>query len=107
MGEPVKIVDLARNLIRFSGFVPDEDIKIKYIGLRPGEKLYEEKMMDEEGLRQTSNKMIHICQPLVFNNDEFFNNLEDLMNKAYNNDPEIKYMVADIVGTYTVEKTKE
>jgi len=106
MGEPVKIVDLARNLIRFSGFVPDEDIKIKYIGLRPGEKLYEEKMMDEEGLRQTSNKLIHICKPLEFDNDEFFRNLEDLMVKSYNNDPNIKVMVADIVGTYTIDNAE-
>jgi len=106
MGEPVKIVDLARNLIRFSGFVPDEDIKIKYIGLRPGEKLYEEKMMDEEGLRQTSNKLIHICKPLEFDSDEFFRNLEDLMVKSYNNDPNIKVMVADIVGTYTIDNAE-
>lgn len=103
MGEPVRIADLARNLIRLSGLVPDEDIKIKYIGLRPGEKLYEEKLMDEEGLRKTANELIHICQPLEFDSDKFFNDLGGLMNKAYKNDSNIKYDVAEIVGTYTVE----
>ena len=70
MGEPVKILDLARNMIRLSGFVPDEDIKIEFTGLRPGEKLYEEILMDEEGLRHTPNKMIHIGNPIQFDEDE-------------------------------------
>ena len=66
MGSPVKIDTLARNLIKLSGFRPDEDIKIEYTGLRPGEKLYEEKLMAEEGLKKTDNKLIHIGQPIAF-----------------------------------------
>ena len=107
MGEPVRIADLARNLIRLSGYVPDEDIRIKYIGLRPGEKLYEEKLMDEEGLQKTANELIHICKPLEFDPDQFFKSLEDLMIKSYNNDPDIKQEVADIVGTYKVGNMEE
>lgn len=71
MGSPVKIDTLARNLIKLSGLVPDVDIKIEYTGLRPGEKLYEEKLMAEEGLKRTPNKLIHIGNPIPFDTAEF------------------------------------
>jgi len=83
MGSPVKIDTLARNMIRLSGLKPDVDIKIEYTGLRPGEKLYEEKLMAEEGLTKTDNKLIHIGRPIAFDNDEFLKNLEGLMEDAY------------------------
>ena len=83
MGQPVKIADLARNLIRLSGYVPDRDIEIKYTGLRPGEKLYEELLMDEEGLQATENELIHIGKPIEFDEKEFIKNLEDLYREAY------------------------
>ena len=81
MGSPMKIDTLARNLIRLSGFKPDVDIKIEYTGLRPGEKLYEEKLMAEEGLETTDNKLIHIGKPLAFNEEEFLEQLIDLMER--------------------------
>ena len=71
MGEPVKIVDLAENIIRLSGYTPYKDIDIKFIGLRPGEKLYEELLMDEEGLEATANNLRHIGKPLDINEDDF------------------------------------
>ena len=100
MGSPVKIDTLARNLIRLSGFKPDVDIKIKYTGLRPGEKLYEEKLMAEEGLKTTPNKLIHIGCPIPFDTNEFLSSLEGLMLAAYNNRRDIKERVAEIVTTY-------
>ena len=100
MGSPVKIDTLARNLIRLSGLKPDVDIQIKYTGLRPGEKLYEEKLMAEEGLRRTENDLIHIGCPIPFNADEFLANLGGLMQAAYNNSHDIKERVAKIVTTY-------
>ncbi len=100
MGSPVKIDTLARNLIRMSGFRPDIDIKIEYCGLRPGEKLYEEKLMAEEGLETTANELIHIGKPLEFKADEFFVQLSDLMKMAYRNDRSIRDKVAEIVTTY-------
>jgi len=100
MGSPVKIDTLARNLIRLSGLKPDVDIQIRYIGLRPGEKLYEEKLMAEEGLRKTENKLIHIGCPIPFDTDVFLGSLEGLMLAAYNNRPDIKDLVAGIVTTY-------
>ena len=100
MGSPVKIDTLARNLIRLSGYKPDVDIEIKYIGLRPGEKLYEEKLMAEEGLRKTENDMIHIGCPIPFDTDEFLQSLEQLMLAAYNNSRDIKERVAEVVTTY-------
>ncbi|MCR5665036.1 MAG: polysaccharide biosynthesis protein [Oscillospiraceae bacterium] len=90
MGEPVKIDTLARNLIKLSGFVPDVDIKIVYTGLRPGEKLYEEKLMAEEGLQTTPNKLIHIGHPIAFDEDEFFGRLPELLELAYNNREEAR-----------------
>ena len=100
MGSPVKIDTLARNLIRLSGLKPDVDIEIKYTGLRPGEKLYEEKLMAEEGLRKTENELIHIGCPIPFNTDEFLAGLDGLMRAAYNNSRDIKDRVAEIVTTY-------
>lgn len=100
MGSPVKIDTLARNLIRLSGFRPDVDIKIEYTGLRPGEKLYEEKLMAEEGLRKTDNKLIHIGSPIPFDTDQFLSQLEPLMEAAYANREDIRDTVADMVSTY-------
>ncbi len=103
MGSPVKIDALARNLIRLSGLKPDIDIKIEYTGLRPGEKLYEEKLMAEEGLRKTRNEKIHIGCPIPFDTDEFLDSLEPLMDAAYSNREDIRDLVADIVSTYHPE----
>ena len=100
MGDPVKIDTLARNLIKLSGFRPDVDIKIEYSGLRPGEKLYEEKLMAEEGLRRTDNKLIHIGNPIPFDADEFLEGLENLADAAYRNDPNIREAVRELVSTY-------
>ena len=100
MGSPVKIDTLARNLIRLSGFKPDIDIKIEYSGLRPGEKLYEEKLMAEEGLEKTSNERIHIGKPLSFDIDAFLGKVDELMEAAYKNKDDIREMVKEIVGTY-------
>ena len=100
MGEPVKIVTLARNLIRLSGYTPDVDIKIKYSGLRPGEKLYEEKLMAEEGLRKTKNELIHIGCPIPFDEDKFLEELDELLEAAYKNKDDIKERVKKVVTTY-------
>lgn len=100
MGQPMKIADLARNLIQLSGYVPDKDIEIKYIGLRPGEKLYEEVLMDEEGLQETENELIHVGKPIEFDEEEFIRNLKDLYKEAYAETKEMKYIVNKIVPTY-------
>ena len=100
MGEPMKIDTLARNLIKLSGLKPDIDIKIEYTGLRPGEKLYEEKLMAEEGLKTTPNRLIHIGCPIPFDSDEFLKQLEVLMDRAYENDEKIRDVVQEIVSTY-------
>ena len=100
MGVPVKIDTLARNLIKLSGYEPDVDIPIVYTGLRPGEKLYEEKLMDEEGLGKTPNSLIHIGCPIPFDTDKFLVDLAKLMHAAYENDDNIVSMVAEIVSTY-------
>lgn len=105
MGSPMKIDTLARNLIKLSGFKPDVDIKIEYTGLRPGEKLYEEKLMAEEGLRTTPNKLIHIGNPIPFDVGDFFIQLETLMALAYKNDEDsIRGYMKQIVTTYNYEK---
>lgn len=103
MGEPVKIDTLARNLIRLSGYTPDVDIKVTYTGLRPGEKLYEEKLMAEEGLTKTENKLIHIGKPIAFDMDEFLGELDGLMEAAYKNREDMKLRVKKIVTTYHPE----
>jgi FlaA1/EpsC-like NDP-sugar epimerase len=100
MGSPVKIDTLARNLIRQAGLKPDVDIKIEYTGLRPGEKLYEEKLMAAEGLRKTENELIHIGAPIRIDQDQLFKNIGILMNAAYANDDHIRELLIDIVPTY-------
>lgn len=101
MGSPVKIDTLARNLIRLSGLRPDVDIEISYTGLRPGEKLYEEKLMSEEGMRTTPNHLIHIGKPIHFDTDAFLRQLPFLMDAAYDGaDDRIRDMVAEVVPTY-------
>ncbi len=100
MGEPVKIDTLARNLIKLSGLKPDVDIQISYTGLRPGEKLFEEKLMEEEGLRTTSNQLIHIGSPISFDTEEFLVQLRQLMDASYEESNEIPEMIANIVKTY-------
>lgn len=104
MGSPVKIDTLARNLIKLSGLVPDVDIKIEYTGLRPGEKLYEEKLMAEEDLKRTPNKLIHIGNPIPFDTAEFRAQLEELMTAAYDNDDDIRTIVEKMVPTYIPKK---
>ena len=105
MGKPVKIYDLAQKLIRYKGFEPNVDIKIKITGLRPGEKLYEEILMDEEGLKETPNKLIHIGQPLEIDKD-FLEKLDSLIKSAYENKDDIKEKVAKIVTTYKITDNK-
>ena len=100
MGEPVKIVDLARNLILLSGHKPDEDIPIVFTGLRPGEKLYEEMLMEEEGLKDTENKLIHIGMPIKLDEDRFLMQLENLADYVVQEPADIRKWVQDIVPTY-------
>ena len=104
MGDPVKIDDLARNLIKLSGLTPDVDIDIKYTGLRPGEKLYEEKLMAEEGMQKTANKLIHIAKPIEMNVEKFFEDMKNLYELCYDNSEHIKDAVADMVDTYRFKK---
>ena len=104
MGKPVRIYDLAEKLIRYKGFEPDVDIKIEITGLRPGEKLYEETLMDEEGMKSTPNKLIHIGKPIRMNYEKFMTDLDELIKASYKNNDDIKDMVAKIVPTYTVDK---
>lgn len=100
MGSPVKIDTLARNLIKLSGMKPDIDIKVEYTGLRPGEKLYEEKLMAEEGLKKTRNELIHIGCPIPFEVETFLKELQTLMDMAYTNAEDIREKVAEVVTTY-------
>lgn len=104
MGNPVKIYDLAKRIIKYKGLEPDVDIKIKITGLRPGEKLYEEVLMEEEGLKSTPNKLIHIGKPIEFNEDKFLKDLDRLIKNAEKNKNDIKEQVAKIVDTYKVSK---
>ena len=103
MDSPVRIDTLARNLIRLSGFKPDVDIPIAYTGLRPGEKLYEEKLMAEEGLQKTENDLIHIGNPIRFDENAFLENLKALMQAAYANRENIRELVEQMVVTYHPE----
>ena len=100
MGEPMKIVDLARNLIKLSGYRVDEDIEIVFTGLRPGEKMYEELLMDEEGLRQTANKRIFIGRQIEFDVEAFEKQLEQLGEEAKQEATDIRPLIKEIVSTY-------
>lgn len=101
MGQPVKIYDLAVNLIKMKGYVPGKDIQIEIVGLRPGEKLYEELLMAEEGLQNTANELIYIGKPIAINNEEFFNNLNQLISDAEDNCKDIKERIKGVCDTYT------
>ena len=106
MGEPVKILDLAKNLIRLSGYKVDEDIKIEFTGLRPGEKLYEELLMDEEGLQNTENKLIHIGKPIEIDEMKFYAQLKELKEESKNESADIRPLVKAIVPTYVYNQKK-
>ena len=100
MGEPVKIDTLARNLIKLSGYEPDVDIPVIYTGLRPGEKLFEEKLMAEEGLKKTENRLIHIGKPVPFDVETFLGQLEKLAKASYENSDKIVQLVEEMVPTF-------
>ncbi len=106
MGEPVKIVDLAKNLIRLSGYVPNEDIMIEYVGLRPGEKLYEERLMEEENLTKTANDRISIAKPIEMEDEAFFECLSGLKDIVYEENEDIREILQKLVPTYNVTKVK-
>ena len=103
MGEPVKIVDLARNLILLSGHKPDEDIQIVFTGLRPGEKLYEEMLMKEEGMQETANKLIHIGKPIQMDEDKFLKQLEEIKEHVVEEPDDIREWVQRMVPTYSIQ----
>ena len=107
MGDPVKIDTLARNLIKLSGYKPNVDIQIEYTGLRPGEKLYEEKLMAEEGLQTTPNQLIHIAKPIAFDVKQFMDQIEILSEASYTNSSTIKQLVSEIIPTYHPEKKQD
>lgn len=107
MGEPVKILTLAENLIRLSGFRVGEDIKIEFTGLRPGEKLYEELLMDEEGMRDTANRMIHIGRPIELDEMEFFAQLKVLKDECRIENTDIRPLIRQIVPTYHYTEERE
>ena len=107
MGEPVRIDDMARNLIRLSGYTPDVDIMVEYTGLRPGEKLFEELLMDEEGLTGTANELIHIGRPIEMDDGWFKRKLRQLDEASYREEEHIKAIVSEIVPTYHYDKKEE
>lgn len=104
MGEPVRIYDLAVNMVKLSGLEPNKDIDIVVTGLRPGEKLYEERLMEEEGLKKTANQMISIGKPLDIDEKNLFSKLDELKTEAYKETEKMKELVAELVPTYTIDK---
>jgi FlaA1/EpsC-like NDP-sugar epimerase len=100
MGEPVRIDDMARNLIKLSGYEPDIDIPIVYTGLRPGEKMFEECLREEEGLQRTANNLIFIGKPIEFDEERFFGQLVELKKTAYEDDPDMKRVVKELIPSY-------
>lgn len=106
MGEPVRIDDMARNLIRLSGYTPDVDIMVEYTGLRPGEKLYEELLMAEEGMQETGNELIHIGKPIEMDDDWFMEKLKQLDQASRQETDEMRKIVAEIVPTYHYKDAK-
>ena len=107
MGEPVKILDLAQNLIRLSGYRVGEDIRIEFTGLRPGEKLYEELLMEEEGLKETANKLIHVGKPIEIDEMNFFKQLKKLKEESRNESRDIRPLIREIVPTYHYTDERE
>ena len=105
MGESVKIRHLAQRMIELAGFVPDKDIKIEYTGLRPGEKLYEEKLLAEEGLIRTQNRLIHIGQPIEFDEDKFYIALDEMKKIMSDDSCDIRAIVKSVVPTYNYRAT--
>ena len=99
----MRIDDLARNMIRLSGYRPDVDIEIKYVGLRPGEKLYEELLLNEEGLRSTANNLIYICRPLDFDEEVFWKQLDELEDLCRKSETDVRSMLRRIVPAYHPE----
>lgn len=102
MGKPVKILDMAENMIRLSGYTPYVDIDIKFVGLRPGEKKYEELLMDEEGLEKTDNNLIYIGKPIVFDEDVFWKEIDELESVMYDDETDLRTLVKNIVPTYRI-----
>ena len=105
MGKPIRIYDLALNMIRLSGLEPNKDIEIKITGLRPGEKLYEERLMEEEGLQKTDNELISIGKPLVTDEANLFSKIQELYIEAYNETDRMKELVHELVPTYKIDKS--
>ena len=104
MGKPVKILDLAENLIRLSGFEPYKEIDIKFSGLRPGEKLYEELLMNEEGLKATENALIHIGKPIEIDSEHFFGVLHEMKHCMADDGADMRSLVKEIVPTYIIKQ---
>lgn len=107
MGEPVKILDLAKNMIRLSGLTPGEDIEVQFTGLRPGEKLYEELLIDEENKKETKNKRIFIGSPRMMEKEQFSELIAELDHAAFSEDPNIREVVKRLVPEYTYKQTNQ
>jgi FlaA1/EpsC-like NDP-sugar epimerase len=106
MGEPVRIYDLAYNLIKLSGYEPNVDIEIKCTGLRPGEKLFEERLMEEEGMQETANELISIGKPLEIDEENLFQKLDELYEAAYSETDRMKQLVQELVPTYSIDNCR-